>query len=145
MKYSVEPGHVRVEYDPLRVRVAGYSSTSLLQAVTSMGNQKSSFFAAEWRHFGLGSRAWAMFSIAMLVFRYETPDVHWMAHRHARDVATAVQEYVNDPKKPNVTRDLFKFILLQPQPEQFPEWKSFTRMIANLKFTRGLNKRPMTR
>lgn len=49
----------------------------------------------------------------MLVFRYETPDVYWQEFRHERDLQTAVNDYVNDNTNHNITKELFKKVLLQ--------------------------------
>jgi hypothetical protein len=83
---SVCPEKVRITYDPLAVHLAGYSTATLSTTLLQTQISRPTLFTDNWRNINDGSQLHDVYSVAMLIFRYEIQNDIWQQTNTQRDI-----------------------------------------------------------
>ena len=91
---SVCPEKVRVTTDPLRVYLAGYSTATPVGTFLRTLRDKTTYFTSPWKHLDDGSQLHDVYSVVMLIFRYEIDTETWLGFSTQRDLGLAIDDYL---------------------------------------------------
>jgi hypothetical protein len=87
---SVCPEKVLITHEPLEVHLAGYSTATLASTMLRTQIPRPSIYSDDWKHLNDGSQAHDVFSVAMLIFRYECQHKDWQNAYTLKEVGRLV-------------------------------------------------------